>query len=177
MNTARRTIRQSHTRGYTLVELIVSVAIFSIVMLIAGAAFLALINLDRQARTTNDLATNLSYVIDSMERSIRTGTAYSAVSGGSSFSFTDAQNRNVSYQLSNGQIQQRGVADLNTWIGLTDPRVTVTHLSFYSRGTVASDSTQPMVLFTVRGTLKPDAASAPIQFVIGSGATQRLIDI
>jgi prepilin-type N-terminal cleavage/methylation domain-containing protein len=160
-------------RGYSLVELIVSVAIFSIVMLVAGAAFLSLINLDRQARATNDVVTNLSYVVESMERSIRTGTVYSG--GGSNFSFTDAEGRTVQYRLSNAQIQQQ----INTggWIPLTDPRVRVESLAFYVRGADPNDTYQPGVLFTLKGSVRPDAKSAPVEFLVESGAAQRLLDL
>lgn len=177
---------RAYHRGYTLIELIVSVALFSIVMLIVGVAFLALISLDRTARATNDVATNLSYVVDSMERSIRTGTTYSCASGGdcwptpsSSFTFTDADGRIVDYRLlvtaTRGQVEQR--ISGGTWVPLTDPRIDVENLSFYARGTLAGDQVQPTVYFTLRGTITPDARSTPIEFVVESGATQRLIDI
>ena len=171
-------ISSSH-RGYTLIELIVSVAIFSIVMLVAGAAFLSLISLDRKARATNDVVSNLSYVVDSMERSIRTGTSYTASSGTDTFSYTDANGRIVSYHLkvtgSLGQVEQK--IDTGAWSALTDPRVDVESLVFYPVGTVAGDAVQPTVTFTLRGIITPDPQSAPIEFVIESGATQRLIDI
>jgi prepilin-type N-terminal cleavage/methylation domain-containing protein len=168
----------SNHRGYTLIELIVSVAIFSIVMLVASAAFLSLISLDRKARATNDVVSNLSYVIDSMERSIRTGTAYHA-SPGTDFWFTDANGRFVQYRLTvtgtRGQIEEK--IDTGAWAALTDPRVDVENLVFYPAGTVPSDTVQPTVIFTIRGTITPDPQSAPIEFVTESSATQRLIDI
>jgi prepilin-type N-terminal cleavage/methylation domain-containing protein len=174
-----------HHRGYTLVELIVSVAIFSIVMLVVGAAFLALINLDRQARATGDVTTNLSYVIESMERSIRTGTNYNCggvgdcwPGGRNSFSFTDAEGRVVSYSLvvtaTKGQVYQ---CVSGACLALTDPRIDVENLIFTARGTTMGDTVQPTVVITVRGIVKPDSRSAPVEFVIESGATQRLIDI
>jgi len=175
-----------YIRGYTLIELIVSVALFSIVMLVAGTAFLALISLDRKARATNDVVTNLSYVVDSMERSIRTGTTYNCGGIGdcwttprSSFSFLDSENRTIEYRLlvtgSKGQIQQR--INGGSWAPLTDPRVDVELLSFYARGTTPGDSVQPTVVLVLRGSLRPDPLSDPVEFVIESGATQRLIDI
>ncbi|HEY0011192.1 MAG TPA: type II secretion system protein [Candidatus Paceibacterota bacterium] len=187
-------IKDTTPRGYTLIELIVSVAIFSIVMLVAGAAFLALINLDRQARATNDVVTNLSYVVDSMARSIRTGTAYrcsgtgdcwSSTSAGTQLTFTDASGRSVTYRRivagAKGSVQECITGtDGTTCMALTDPRINVERLDFYVRGTAtkrAGDATQPTVVFTLRGSVAPDARSAPVTFVIESGATQRLIDL
>lgn len=186
----------THIRGYTLIELIVSVAIFTIVMLVASTAFLALINLDRKARATNDVVTNLSYVVDSMERSIRTGTEYDCGTVGGatdcwstpadSFSFLDSTTppQTVEYRLfvsdSQGQIQQRITPEngpSGSWTPLTDPRVDVENLAFYVRGSTPGDSLQPIVVLVIRGALRPDANSTPVEFVIESAASQRLIDI
>lgn len=167
-----------HKRGYTLIELIVSVAIFSVVMLVASAAFLTLINMDRQARATNDAVTNLTYVVESMERSIRTGTGYQSVSGQNSFTFTDSQGRQVIYRR--GAIGGRRFVEQcigGTCYPLTDIRVDVQLLAFYSRGVTAGDTEQPMVVFVMNGRVTPDARSAPVNFRIQSTATQRLIDI
>ena len=183
--------RSSHYRGYTLVELIVSIAIFSVVMLVATAAFLTMISLDRQARATNDVVTNLSYVTDTMARGIRTGQAYACngagdcSSPGSSFRFTDAQERTVTYSLttnprnsSYGSITQ---CIESSCMVLTDPRINVEKLAFYVAGSASKqsngDTRQPTVIFTIEGSVKPDARSAPVEFIIESGATQRVIDL
>jgi prepilin-type N-terminal cleavage/methylation domain-containing protein len=168
--------------GYTLIELIVSVAIFSGVMLIAASAFMTLISLDRQARATNDVVSNLSYVVDTMARSIRTGTDYSG--GGSSFSFTNYDGQSITYLLKNdGTIGQCiGSCSASSAVSLTDPRIQITTFTFYVSGTTPGalprgDGQQPRVLFTVAGTIRPSPTSQPISFAIESSATQRLIDL
>lgn len=173
------TLPHTASRGFTLVELIVSVALFSVVMLIAGAAFLTLIDLDRRARATNDVVTNLSYVTDAMARSIRTGTDYNCgggdcPTGRDSFSFVDADGRNVSYARSGTSVRQ---CIGSNCMAITDPRVQVQRLDFYVRGTSATDSRQPTVIFTLRGTITPAPNAQTVEFVIESAATQRLIDL
>lgn len=176
-------LTQGCLRGYTLIELIVSVALFSIVMLIATAAFLKVIQLDRQARATNDVVTNLSYVVDSMARSVRTGSEYVCGTGDcestprDTFTFTDADGRSVSYGRNGGSVEQ--CID-GTCMPITDPRITVGTLAFYARGTASGQSgdvSQPFVVFTLHGSIVPDSSSAPIEFTIESAASQRLIDI
>ena len=51
-------------RGYTLVELIVSLGLFSMVMLVVTGAYLTLISLDRQARASNQLSATLSFAVE-----------------------------------------------------------------------------------------------------------------
>lgn len=173
-------------RGYTLLELIVSVGIFSIVMLAATGAYLTLIKLDRQARAVNDVANNLSFAVDSMARTIRTGTSYDCVPGqggancttspGASFGFNDSESpsRSIIYSLSNGQI----VATINggTPVPLTDPRITVSALDFRVRGVGTGDGLQPQVTFSIKGTMNT-GPGASTSFSIHGGATRRLLEL
>jgi prepilin-type N-terminal cleavage/methylation domain-containing protein len=69
---------QLHTsvRGFTLVELLVSVFIFSMVMLIAVGSLLSMIDANRKAQTIKSAVNNLSFALDGMSRSIRIGTNF-----------------------------------------------------------------------------------------------------
>lgn len=181
-------MRKNPSRGYTLLELIVSVGVFAMVMLAATGAYLSLIRLDRHARAVNDVANNLSFAVDSMARSIRTGTGYKCnnnsgspnctATPGTSFGFNDSESpaRAVVYSVSNGQL----MASFNggTAIPLTDPRVQVTGLSFYVRGVGTGDGIQPQVTFSIRGIMSTGTlANASTTFAIQGGATQRLLEL
>lgn len=174
---------KSQVRGYTLLEMIVSVGIFSIVMLIVTGAYLTLISLDRKARATNQLVSNLSFAIESMTRSIRTGSTYSCNGAGngtcSRFSFVDSQGRTVTYLLkSDGSIGQctSGTCVDATAIALTDPKITLSALTFYVRGVGTSDTIEPQVTISLRGTLESDPGKTT-DFAIQSSATQRFLEI
>lgn len=195
---SRITRSSAKTRGFTLVELIVSIGLFTIVVTIAMSAYLALISLDRKARATNDLVSNLSFVMESMSRNIRTGTVYACGGygsgpncwggGGSSvFYFVDETPQSVTYRRTvlNG-IGGVGVCTGTTVCNdsnatpLTDPRINITNLTFYTDGVGTSApyaTKQPRVLFTVTGTITPDPTSLPITFTIEGGSTERLIEL
>lgn len=166
-------------RGYTLLEMIVSVGLFSVVMLVATAAYLTLISMDRQTRTTSDLMTNMSFVVDSMTRSIRTGSQY-CVAGclTNRFSFTDSEGREVVYALDDGVITRQ--IDSSVPLAITDSRITIgsEDLRFYVWGENAGPADgQPRVHFTIRGTVSADSNAPDQEFVVQGGATQRIIDI
>jgi len=72
----------SQSKGFTLVEMLVAVAIFSVVMVIALGALLALSEADRKAQTLSSTINNLSFGLESMSRTIRTGIEYHCGSGG-----------------------------------------------------------------------------------------------
>jgi prepilin-type N-terminal cleavage/methylation domain-containing protein len=69
------------TRGFTLIEMLVSVAVFSIVMVVALGALLALSEANRKAELFSEATNNLNSAIDSMTRTIRTGSNYHCGTG------------------------------------------------------------------------------------------------
>lgn len=64
---------KQHT-GFTLVEIIVSLAIFSIVAVIAVGALVRIIGANKKAQSIQDAVNSLNFALESMSREIRTGT-------------------------------------------------------------------------------------------------------
>lgn len=180
-------MKRTSRSGFTLIEMIVSVGLFAIVMLVAMGAYLSLINLDRKARATNDLVTNLTFAVDTMERSLRTGSSYQCnggtncwPSGASKLSFVDDQGRTVTYLVKTDNTIGEcigGSCTASNAKSLTDPRITIQSLMFYVRGVGTGDTLQPRVTFLMKGTLTPDAITGPITFTIQSTASQRAIEL
>lgn len=181
-------IYSSSQRGYSLLELIVSLGIFSMVMLVVTGAYITLISLDRQARANNQLAASLSFAVESMARSMRTGTQYACnanpsvpncASGGTSISFLDSQNQTITYRLKNdGSIGQctGSLCTDTTAVSLTDSHIDIETIRFYVRGVGVSDRTQPSVTFVIAGTMTTEGGETT-SFSIQTGATQRLIEL
>lgn len=180
-------------KGFTLVELIVSVGLFAIVVTITMTAYLRLISIERRSRATNDVVTNLSFVVDSMARGIRTGTGYQCDGGtncasGTKFSFVDENGQNTTYLLvptANGNYVGEcltAAAFCTTTSNplptpVTDPNIAIQALNFTVIGSQRGDGIQPQVTFTIQGSTRIDARSAPVVFTIESGATQRYLDL
>ncbi len=64
------------TTGFTLIEMIVSLAIFSLVVTMSIGSLLVLISGNQKLQGEQSVMTNLSFAIDSMTREIRTGYSY-----------------------------------------------------------------------------------------------------
>jgi prepilin-type N-terminal cleavage/methylation domain-containing protein len=62
--------------GFTLIEMLVALSLFTIVVTIAVGAFLSLIGASRGVQSEQSVMTTLTFVLDSMTREIRTGTSY-----------------------------------------------------------------------------------------------------
>ena len=63
-------------RGFTLIEIIVSLMIFSIVVLVALSALVKIIDANKKAQTLQDSVINLSFTLESMSREMRSGSDY-----------------------------------------------------------------------------------------------------
>lgn len=65
--------KKQKTKGFTLIEMIVSLGLFSVVIVVAVGALLTMVNADKQLQSEQSIMSNLSFALDSMTREIRTG--------------------------------------------------------------------------------------------------------
>jgi prepilin-type N-terminal cleavage/methylation domain-containing protein len=72
----------SRSSGFTLVEMLVSIAIFMIVAVIAVAALLKIVDASKKSQTLQDTVNNINYAMDSITREIRLGSAYTCYPSG-----------------------------------------------------------------------------------------------
>lgn len=81
----------SKNSGFTLIEMIVSLGVFSIVVTTAVGALLMLISTNQQLQAEQSVMTNLSFALDTMTREIRTGLNYYCAdsSGGDNLVFAN----------------------------------------------------------------------------------------
>ena len=174
--------------------MLVSVAIFSIVMVIALGALLAMSESDRKAQTLKSVINNLNFSLDAMTRSMRTGVNYHcdiaqgtvtatrdcASTPGTSIAFLSAENQTVRYCRGNGStcsstgtaiLVSKGSAALAP---ITASEVAITNLQFYVSG--AQDSAlQPHIVVLLSGSV-PVSSSQNSTFDLQTSITQRLYD-
>lgn len=67
---------QKNSAGFTLIEMIVSLAVFSMVVTTAVGAMLVLIATNQRLQGEQSVMTNLAFALDTMTREIRTGFNY-----------------------------------------------------------------------------------------------------
>jgi len=171
-----------NNQGYTLIELIVAVGLFTIVMTLTSGVYLLMISLNQKAQGIATGIDNLNFALETMTRNIRTGTKYSCdpdpytiidcpgPDGGTSFTFNSTvSNASITYTIGNGAITANGVP-------LTDPSVNIETLKFYLNGSTVGDAVQPNVTITVSGTVQTGHEQSQT-FYVETGATMRGTDI
>ena len=169
----KKTHKSEQQRGFTLIEMIVSMSIFIIAILISVGALISLENASRKARTVRVVTDNMSAALDSMSRNLRMGTYYHC---GCVAPFTTTQNCPMTddvggggdvcmafesqwgdpavaadqyiYRLQSNRIE-RSTDGGATYLALTAPELEVSNLRFYVSGT-ETDVNQPYVTMVIR---------------------------
>lgn len=67
--------------GFTLIEMMVSLSIFSIIMLIALGSILTIVDANRKTQTIQAVVNNLDFALETMSRNIRVGSTYRCQNG------------------------------------------------------------------------------------------------
>ena len=171
------------TKGFTLVELLVSIAIFTIVMLMAISSLFSILDLDRKAQSMKSVMNNLNFALDSMAREIRVGSDYCVPvqCNATNFSFHDYLGKVVHYELqADGRVwETREDLSSNQPIPLTAPEVHIENDAnqpvFVVIGhTPAGDQKQPYVFMRLIG--YAGVGKTQTDFSIQTTVSQRLFD-
>ena len=128
------------SQGFTIVEMLVSTAIFLIVLTITTSLFLVNVRTQRYLLASVNASENISYAIEVMCREIRTGKNFS--SSNNSLSFLNTKNETVKYSLINDRVK-REVGGQSEF--LTSENIEVTNLNFRVLGNSPDDSLQTRV--------------------------------
>jgi prepilin-type N-terminal cleavage/methylation domain-containing protein len=185
-------------RGFSLIEVLVSLSIFTIVVTISVGALMSIISANAKEQNAQSVMTNVTFALDSMTREIRTGTDYycgpiaslptsgnttancgggaegfSFNEGGDSLTKNESSNR-IAFRMNNDSIERRlGDGD---WEAITSPDVHVHILRFVTTGATRGDVNSPTLTLYVRGTAGVDD-EAQSDFNIETTVVQQLLDI
>ncbi len=160
-------MQKKQTHGFLLVETMVSIALFTMVMVAAISALLMMTAADRKANNSRKVTDNLSFILEDMTRNIRLGTGYHCEESPNS-DFTTISNPSdckdvagaflairprdwvnssspqIIYRLNNEVIEKSEDSGV-TFVALTLPEVRVKKLQFKVYGSGDIDGVQSRV--------------------------------
>ena len=155
-NLQPKTYNRNSNQGFTLLEMIVAIGIFSIVSLISVRVVLTLNSVQKKAINVQNTHDNIRFALEAMARDIRTGENYKSgcdwPTGCNSFSFErSTTGGSVTYFLdtSGGSSVIKRQEGAGTPLPLTDPQRAITRLRFYVTGVAAVRSEQEKVTIVV----------------------------
>ncbi len=164
--------------GFTLVELLITIALFSILVSIAIGGFVRALRAEREVSAMMFSESNISIALEEMTREMRTGYLFCHAAGGSqpsatcscsvtsdgimngvqietwtckNIEFYNANGEKVDYELQNGVLER---ADNDQLQPITSNNVDVTYLDFTIFGNLETDNWNPRV--TVAASVEPN---------------------
>lgn len=193
---------QKKKNGFTLVEMLVSIAVFMVVVTTAVGALYSIIDANRKAQAIKNVINNVSFALESISRDMRMGKEYFCAdpdtgievscesTGNAGVKYTsDILGKDVWYSFktenlgTGGGNIQRGYKNLPTdpvvWESLTAPESTVKikNMVFYiiNKDGNGNDA-QPRVIITVEGE-SGTKESIKTNFSLQTTISQRAIEI
>ena len=155
-------------QGFTLVELIVAVAIFSVVVTIIIGAFSMAIKAQKRVILLQDIQENAKSILEFMAKELRMSVISNTNDGLSTeldFTRNTSDGASVVYLFQNGQLLRNGKA-------MNSPNVNMTG-SFYIQGVESGDKIQPRMTILLK---LNDVTDSGIVIETQSTLCQRLLD-
>ena len=187
------------TTGFTLVEILVALAIFGIIISTTTGLLFSSIIIQRNALASQVLADQMSFVAEYISRAARqaekdlTGPAqcltsgtklnYEVLGGGQIFRFLDKNNicREFSFDAVNEIIQERRslnhTNNFGAYIPLTSDDIRVNNFAFFVTGAPQAVRTQPRVTFFIDATTKSQKSEGQVSIQLQTSISQRRFDV
>lgn len=198
-----QTIHIQQHRGFTLVELLVSLALFSIVVVVALGAILTISDANRRVQKNRAVMDNINLAMDSMSRNIRLGRNYfcadasptlpiygsaitnsqSCPNGGTYLAFEDqygsTSNNNDQgvyyFDSTQKKIMYYAYDSGGIPAPLTSNELEITSLKFYVTGTTAGQ--QPKVTIVLSGVTALGKGLKPVEINLQTTVSQRELNL
>jgi prepilin-type N-terminal cleavage/methylation domain-containing protein len=173
-------MKQKSFTGFTLIETLVSVAIFTLAVSLGTMTLLSMNRASGRMQVRDQAVQSAYYVMDTISRSIRTGTKYEEINGGTGFKYVDQKGDTITLgKNTSGQIEMTtkpSSSSFTTTESLHDASiVSVAYAAFDENGLGTTDGVQPSVTVVVdfQYVYRGKTFSIPIQTTL----TQRYIDV
>lgn len=189
--------KRKTNRGFTIVEVLVSFAVFTLVITGSIGAMVAIINANRKTQALQLVINNLNFALESMTRIIRIGHGYHCRSdlpgsfsafaipldcpGGGTYLAVESSRGDISNSLDQVVFRhietriERSTDSGQTWFPITAPEVLINDFKFTAVGTDSSDNKQPIVTITINGSAGISQKTIT-EFKIQTSVSQRIVD-
>jgi hypothetical protein len=190
----------NNKKGFTLVELIVSIGLFTTVIFVAMSSLLNVLSVYRVTEASREVMDNLDFALSTMTQKLRIGFDYHCgesilivpldkpvdcpITGEPFVSFTDMHAGGIlsAYRMIDGRIEHSidcFPTGCGNWQVLSAPEIEVEDLTFYVDGALRSsqstDTQQPRILITLKG-LAGIKEREQVDFNIQTFVSQRVFD-
>ena len=176
-------------KGFTLLEMIVSLGIFAVAALISTSSLLSLTDAQRKAFSLQSAYDNIRFALETIAKDIRTGDVFycgasfddlpampvpkDCGSGGPSLTYKNVSGNSVAYRILNGKIEK--FVDGVSAGYMTSEDTNIDTLTFYVLGSPAGDNIQPRITIIIKGSAGSGRSAS--KFNLQTTISQRKIGI
>ena len=177
-------------RGFTLLEMIVALGIFSVAALLATSSLLSLTDAQKKAFALQSAYDNIRFALEIMAKDMRTGSVYycgdntddlpvpvstpkNCESGGPALSYKNFPGQNIAYRIFGGSIEK--FIDGVLVGAVTSDSVVINALTFYVLGSPEGDDLQPRITIVIKGTAGSGRSAS--KFDLQTTVSQRKIGL
>ncbi|HEY4506549.1 MAG TPA: type II secretion system protein [Candidatus Paceibacterota bacterium] len=137
-----------NNNGFTLVETLLVIFVFSVIMVLMGGVFVSSLNLQRRAFNLQKTEDNAAFILESMAKEVRVSQITSGVTNcpsapALSLSLNHPINGSITYSLSGNAIH-RNAGGSDTIV--SSNTVEFTNIKFCITGNAVNDDRQPRVI-------------------------------
>ncbi|MEK7177044.1 MAG: type II secretion system protein [Patescibacteria group bacterium] len=178
-------------KGFTLVELLVAIALFITIMTVSMSSIVGILDANRKSRSLKTALSNLNLAMESMAKEMRFGTNYhcgstgtittpqNCAGGGTFVSFLSSDNLQITYSTTTTTLYKQVWPNYPTppappFIAVTASEIIMDSVTFYTFGSDSSDTLQPKIIIRIighAGTIKGRS-----DFTLQTLVSQRFLD-
>jgi prepilin-type N-terminal cleavage/methylation domain-containing protein len=176
---------KKNNKGFTLIEMLVSVAVFSVVLTIVLGTIVTIVDTSRKARSMTEVMNNLNFSFESMTRTLKSATKITTV-GSDKIEAIDQSGNRITYSFSNvaisKQVDKKNGGSFTNGENIpitssTTKIVTYTISKLSSGNFVTSNGTgQPRIFFSIKGRVETTKGISS-EFNLQSTVSQRQLEI
>lgn len=167
--------------GFTLVELLVALGLFSVVVLLTAGGFVRALRSERQVSAFVSVNSNMSLALEQMAREIRTGVNFcfngTVCPSAGVLSFINSKGETVTYCLDGGGSLERFTGNGSCGSGnkITADNISVQYLNFIIFGNKNNDGYPPRITILV-GASPRNASGASYTVDLQTTVSSRILD-
>ena len=171
-------------RGFTLIELMTAVTIFTVIMTISTGSIIGVFDANRKSRSLKTVMSNINLTVESMAKEMRFGRNYhcgsgavttpqNCASGDTLMSFLSTDDTQITYRLNGTTIEKK--IDNDPYASVTAPDTLIDSLTLYTLGAGTGNTLQPKVIIVVKSHV--GTGKSRTDFVLETLVSQRVLDI
>ncbi|MEK7635316.1 MAG: type II secretion system protein [Patescibacteria group bacterium] len=179
---------KSLVSGFTLVEMLVAVAMFTLIAVFALGSVLSIFDANKKAQASKTVVDNLNLSIENMARTIRFGdhywcgtssvpdSVYACPSGANHLSVKDKGGDKITYGLGENAIQISINGGTPTNITSSDTTIDYLHFYVFNSWLGSADNAQPYIKAVIKGHVGTKSTERT-DFSIETLISQRALDL